>query len=69
MIKEHKLLLHPPLFHFDHLVIKSSDHYLDSHPFYYFRNLGSTDLIKLSTDVYIKELFGANLYFVCTTDI
>ncbi len=34
-----------------------------------FNILGSTDWIKQSTDVYIKELFGANLYFVCTADI
>ncbi len=38
MIKERKLLLHPPLSHSDHLVIKSSDHYLGSHPLLIFQD-------------------------------
>ncbi len=51
------LLLHPPLSHSDHLVIKGSDG-LGSHTFWYFR----TDYNKKYIDVFIKALFGANLY-------
>jgi hypothetical protein len=32
-------LLHPPLFNFDHLVIKSPDHYLGSHPFLIYQDI------------------------------
>ncbi len=65
MIKEHRLLLHSLLYHFDHLFITSSDHYLGSHPFYI---LGSTVLNYYFHYVYINASFGKNIY-VCTTDI
>ena len=54
MNKEHKLLLHPPFFHSDHLVIKVQITIWAPTPI----NIH----IKLFIDVYIKAPFGANLY-------
>jgi len=64
MIKEHKLLVHPPLSHFDHLVIKSSDHYLGS--FLYFR-IHWLDY-HFHWCLHESTIWRQNI-FVCTTDI